>query len=95
MREDVRSLVTSAESQSVVLTSDGSESRLALENRSIAGFARGAPASLELSASALARIAEAAVGHELVCDIGEPNEVIAWCSPSQPDFIALVMPRRS
>lgn len=94
-REDVRGLVVSAESQSVVLTSDGSEGRLALENRNISGFASGASASLELSASALARISEAAVGSELVCDIGEPNEAIAWGSPSQPDFIALVMPRHS
>jgi hypothetical protein len=41
------------------------------------------------------RIADAAVGPELVCDISDPNEAIAWCAPSQPDFVAFVMPRRS
>lgn len=94
-RDDVLGLVTSAESQSMLLTSDGSKCLLALRNRSISGLASGAPASLELSLPALARISDAAVGHELVCDISDPNEAIAWCSPSQPDFIALVMPRRS
>lgn len=94
-RADVLRLVTSAASERLLLTSDGSESRLALKDCSISGFASGAPVSLELSPDALARIAEAAVGHELVCDIGEPNEAIEWRSPSQPDFIALAMPRRS
>jgi DNA polymerase-3 subunit beta len=94
-RDDVLSLVASTESQSVLLTSDGDDSRLALKNRSISGLASGAPTSLELSLRALVRIADAAVGPELVCDISDPNEAIAWCAPSQPDFVAFVMPRRS
>lgn len=93
-RDDVLGLATSAESQSVLLTSDGSESRLALKDRSISGLASGAPASLELSLPALARIADAVVGRELVCDINDSNQAITWRSPSQPDFVALVMPRR-
>lgn len=93
-RDDVLHLAASAESQGVLLTSDGLESRLASKNQIVSGFASGAPASLELSRPALARIAHAAVGHELVCDIRELNEAIAWRSPSQPDFIALVMPRQ-
>lgn len=94
-RADVLRLATSTVSASMVLTSDGGESRLHVNDRSISGFASGAPASLELSPSALVRIADAAVGQQLVCDISEPGEAIEWSSPSQPDFIALVMPRRS
>lgn len=94
-RDDVLGLVTSTESQSMLLMSDGGEGRLAVKNRSISGLASGAPASLELSPAALTRIADAAVGPELVCDISDPNEAIAWCSPSQPDFIAFAMPRHS
>lgn len=94
-RAEVRRLIASAENESVMLSSDGRETRLSWQNRMITGPASGAPVSLELSPSGLAGIAEAAVGNQLVCDISESDEAIAWRSPSQPDFIALVMPRRS
>lgn len=94
-RDDVLRLTASVDHQSVLLTSDNGESLLASKNQTISGIASGAPVSIELSGHALARIADAAVGHEFVCDISGPNEAIAWRSPSQPDFVALVMPRHS
>lgn len=93
-REELLRLLRSSEGQSVLLTSDGRESRLSLKNQFISGAANGASVSLELSVHALVNIAHAAVGHELICDIGETSDAIAWRSPDQPDFVALVMPRQ-
>lgn len=84
---------TSAQFDAMVLAS-AIESRLTLKNQFISGTANGASVSLELSEQALADVAHAAVGHELICDIGETSDAIAWRSPDQPDFVALVMPRQ-
>jgi DNA polymerase-3 subunit beta len=62
-------------------------------DRVVSGQGIGTFPSLELSSSAVRRIAKAAVGDELTCDVSEPGQPLVWRAPSQPDFMALMMPR--
>ncbi|UVI36030.1 MerR family transcriptional regulator [Brevibacterium spongiae] len=57
-------------------------------------FLPGESERFELSVASLTAIAEAAVGDELICDWGGDADPLVWRAPSQPDFVALVMPRR-
>lgn len=61
-------------------------------DRVVAGQGIGAFSSLELPKAAVLRIAAAAVGDELTCDVSDPGPLV-WRAPAQPDFIALMMPR--
>ncbi|WP_309127502.1 MerR family transcriptional regulator [Microbacterium sp.] len=75
-----------------LIASEG-EARLHSDAGVAAGSADGRAVSLELSAATLTRIAEAAVGPALSCDVDEPGAAVVWRAPSQPDFVALAMPQ--
>lgn len=49
----------------------------------------------ELSAGSMKSIVDAGIGDELICDWGNEDDPLIWRAPSQPDFLALVMPRRA
>ncbi|WP_420095485.1 MerR family transcriptional regulator [Brevibacterium sediminis] len=49
----------------------------------------------ELSAASVKSIVDAGIGDELTCDWGNEDDPLIWRAPSQPDFVALVMPRRA
>ena len=69
------------------------QAHLTCGDRVVSGYGIGTFPSLELSASAVLRIAEAVVGDELTCDASRPEQPLVWRAPSQPDFVALMMPR--
>ena len=60
--------------------------------RSAQGRASHPFATIAVSASALRSIVASSVGDELTCDIGAPGRPLLWRAPSQPDFVALMMP---
>ena len=92
-RDEVLRLATERGPLGVLLTCEEHSGRLATGDRAVSGQGIGTFSSLELSESALLRVAEAAVGDELTCDISEPGQPLVWRAPAQPDFIALMMPR--
>lgn len=49
----------------------------------------------ELSAGSMKSIVDAGIGDELICDWGNEDDPLIWRAPSQPDFLALLMPRRA
>lgn len=57
------------------------------------GSSSGNPVSVELSGALLRRIGDAAVGSLLSGDFGGETDAVVWRAPSQPDFVALMMPR--
>lgn len=92
-RDEVRLLADERDPRSVVLSCEGRSGRLTAGNHVVSGQGIGTFSSLELSGSAVRRIAEAAVGDELTCDVSSMGHPLVWRAPSQPDFVALMMPR--
>lgn len=91
-RDEVRRLAAERDPQRILLTCEEHSGRLAAGDRAVSGQGIGTFSSLELSKSALLSVAEAAVGDELTCDVSEPGQPLVWRAPTQPDFIALMMP---
>lgn len=91
-RDELLAVVRSADE--VTLRGDGGEARLRSATKTATGSSSGADAAIVVSAAMLARIAAAASGPWLTCDIDGPAQALCWRTPSQPDFIGLVMPRR-
>lgn len=60
--------------------------------RSAQGHASHPFATIAISATALRSIVASSVGDELTCDVGAPGRPLLWRAPSQPDFVALMMP---
>lgn len=92
-RDDVARLTVEQDADSVLLTCTKRSASLTINDHVVIGQGSGAAASFELSRSALMRIATTAVGDELICDPGAPGQPLVWRTPSQPDFVALMMPR--
>lgn len=90
--DDVQRIVSTQHLDTVLLTVDADSTRLTSAGQSVSGTGIGAPATVTLSRPALRRIADVAVGPELTCDIDGPDRALVWRTPSQPDFVALVMP---
>ncbi|MEJ1088083.1 MerR family transcriptional regulator [Microbacterium sp. Mu-80] len=57
------------------------------------GPAQGGPVDVTLSTALLRRIVDATVGPWLTCDVLGSRDSVSWRAPSQPDFVALMMPR--
>lgn len=93
VRDDVLQLAAERDTQGVLLACGECSGRLTIGDRVVSGHGIGTFSSLELPASAVLRIAEAAVGDELTCDVSVPGQPLVWRAPAQPDFIALMMPR--
>ncbi|UNK70295.1 MerR family transcriptional regulator [Microbacterium sp. H1-D42] len=91
LRDDVLRLASGA--QSVALSAADGRAVLRSAVGSATGSSAGRAAAVELSADMLARIGTAGVRQWLTCDIREPDQAVIWRTPSQPDFIALIMPR--
>lgn len=92
-RDDVLQLAAKRDRRGVLLACGEYSAHLTMGDRVVSGQGIGTFSSLELSASAVLRIAEAAVGDELTCDVSAPGQPLVWRAPAQPDFIALMMPR--
>ncbi len=93
-RDDVRRMTESAR-DGVVLRVRDSEATLGHGEHAVIGSSRGPQITLELSSALTREVAEAAVGSVLTCDMEGPGRPLIWRAPSQPDFIALFMPRVS
>jgi DNA polymerase III subunit beta len=87
----VGSPTTAAEDQVQLVTADGGAVLRVGDHRVPARYS-GDPVAVELSASAVAVIAAAAVGADMVCEVRANGRPLLWRDPSQPDFAALVMP---
>ncbi|MGM7666206.1 MerR family transcriptional regulator [Microbacterium sp. A93] len=94
-RDDVLRLAEQSEDQSVLLAAESGCARLSSGALTVSGYAVDSLPSLEISTHALRRIVEAVLGHELTCDVRGQDRALVWRSPAQPDFAALVMPRRA
>lgn len=92
-RNDVLRLTAEHDPHSIYLGCEKCSARLTAKDHVVYGHGTGTFSSLELSKSAVLHIAESAVGDELTCDIAEPGQPLVWRAPSQPDFVALMMPR--
>lgn len=46
---------------------------------------------LNVSSRALAQVVDFSVGDDLTCDVGSESQPLVWRSPSQPDFVVLMM----
>jgi hypothetical protein len=92
-RDDVLRLAAEYHAHSILLTCEKRSAHLTVDDHVVYGQGIGTASSLELSESAVLHIAEAAVGDELTCDIAGPGQPLVWRAPSQPDFVALMMPR--
>ncbi|WP_052166655.1 MULTISPECIES: MerR family transcriptional regulator [Microbacterium] len=92
--DEVRSLTSAPEDDTVHLNVDGDSALLTSGRRSVSGAGMGVTAALALSRPVLRRIADASVGHELTCDMHDSGRALVWRAPSQPDFVALVMPHQ-
>lgn len=92
-RDAVLRVATEGDALSAFLACNGNSARLTIDDAAIDGQGTGTFSSLELSGSAVRRIAKAAVGDELTCDVSGPGQPLVWRAPSQPDFVALMMPR--
>jgi DNA-binding transcriptional MerR regulator len=90
--DDVRRLTSAHHDGVVRLTVDDAVARITSGGQMVSGTGFGAPATVALALPALRRIADAAVGDELMCDVRGPDEALVWRSPDQPDFVAMVMP---
>lgn len=88
-----QALTGPAEDPVRVVAADG-EAVLTIGQRRVTGRHRGDPVTLELSASAVAVIAGAAFGVDLVCEVRANGRPLLWRDPGQPDFAALVMPQQ-
>lgn len=93
-RDDVRR-VTKSRHDRVVLRVRDSQATLGPEEHAVVGSSRGPQLTVELSSALTQDVAEAAVGPLLTCDMEGPGRPLIWRAPSQPDFIALFMPRVS
>jgi len=92
-RDEVLRLAAEHDSHGILLACEERSGHLARGDRVISGHGTGTFPSLELSDSAVLRVAQAAVGDELTCDVSGPGQPLVWRAPSQPDFVALMMPR--
>ena len=92
-RDEVLRLAAEHDPHGIVLDCEEHSGHLTCGDRVVSGYGIGTFPSLELSASAVLRIAEAVVGDELTCDASRPEQPLVWRAPSQPDFVALMMPR--
>lgn len=90
--DDVRRLAAAQHDGAVRITVDDAVARMSSGTCIVAGTGFGAPATVTLASDALRRIAHAAVGHELMCDMRGSDEALVWRAPDQPDFVAMVMP---
>ncbi|GAA5153340.1 MerR family transcriptional regulator [Microbacterium pseudoresistens] len=91
-RQEVLHLARSS-TETVSFLACEDEAHLSSGTISIDGSADGRAARFELSATTLRRITEAAVGPTISCDVREPGHAVIWRAASQPDFVALTMPR--
>ncbi|MDP3950633.1 MerR family transcriptional regulator [Microbacterium sp.] len=90
--DEVRRLTSAQQRDAVLLSVEESAARLTSAGRSLSGAGIGTPMTITLSRPVLRRIADAAVGQELTCDMHGSDRALVWRAPSQPDFVALVMP---
>ncbi|MDQ0645146.1 MerR family transcriptional regulator [Microbacterium murale] len=90
--DEVQRIASPEEHDTVLLTVDGGDAQLRSPGRTVSGTGFGASTTVTLSRPALRRIADAAVGRELTCDIHGSDRALVWRSPGQPDFVALMMP---
>lgn len=93
-RDDVRRVTESAVDDVVLRVLD-SEATLGHGELSVSGTSRGPQLTVELSSALTKEVAEAAVGPVLTCDMEGLGRPVIWRAPSQPDFVALFMPRVS
>jgi DNA-binding transcriptional MerR regulator len=92
-RDELQRLSADDDARGILLTCEARSAHVTVGDGAISGRSTGAADPLILSAAAVRRIATAAVGEEIMCDIGVPGHPLAWRAPSQPDFIALMMPQ--
>lgn len=85
---DVHRVTALAEGPDPTLRAGNGGARLTLGEVVVQGRHVGADLSLQVARSALHRIAGAAVGDRLVCDVRSVDEPLLWSAPSQPDFAA-------
>ncbi len=90
--DEVRRLTSAQPHDAVLLSVDESSARLTAAGRTVAGTGIGAATTITLSRRALRRIADAAVGQDLTCDVHGSDRALVWRAPGQSDFVALVMP---
>lgn len=90
--ETVRRIASDQRDGAVNLSVHDAVAQLGSGGQIVSGAGFGASVTVMLSRPALRRIADAAVGHELVCDIRGSDEALVWRAPDQPDFVAMVMP---
>lgn len=84
---------TEADRGGVILSTHGDCAVLEGGGHVVSGSSRGGAFAMELSGTLLRRVAEAAAGASLTCDIAGPTRALVWRAPSQPDLVALMMPR--
>jgi hypothetical protein len=92
-RERVAALASAGREDTVRLVPEPEGAVLSAGDQRVDADVDGPVSELMLSRASLHEIADAAVGPDLICDIGRPGEALIWRAPAQPDFIALVMPR--
>ena len=91
-RDDVMRVARDS-AESVTLSAVDRTAQLRSDAGAAAGASSGPLVPVEFSAALVGRVAHAAVGPWLTCDIHGTGVPAVWRAPSQPDFVALLMPR--